>query len=104
MATEADVRDLCLALPGVSERPSWNQPAWFARTLFARIWEPGVVTLKTTEREALHAADPETFYWEIPHHLGSPDLVLVQLGRISREELADMVQESYRLAGGPGQR
>lgn len=102
MATEDDVRELSLALPGVSERPSWNQPAWFGKTLFARIWEPGVVTLKTEEREALHATDPGTFYWEIPHHLGSPNLVLVRLERISREELAEMVQKSYRLAGGPG--
>lgn len=102
MATEEDVRALCLALPGVTERPSWNQPAWFAKTLFARIWEPGVVTLKTEEREALAATDPETFYWEIPHHVRSPQLVLVRLGRISRDELAEMVEESYRIAGGPG--
>lgn len=102
MATEDDVRALCLALPGVTERPSWNQPAWFAKALFARIWEPGVVTLNTEEREALHAGDPETFYWEVPHHLGAPSLVLVRLDRISRDELAEMVQESYRIAGGPG--
>ena len=50
MASEADVRRLCLALPGVTERVSWNQPAWFARTLMARIWEPDVLTVKTSER------------------------------------------------------
>lgn len=27
MATEADVRRLCLARPGVTERISWGQPA-----------------------------------------------------------------------------
>ena len=31
MATEDDVRRICLALPGVTERSSWNQPAWFAK-------------------------------------------------------------------------
>ncbi|GAB3278052.1 hypothetical protein GCM10027449_18010 [Sinomonas notoginsengisoli] len=102
MATEDDVRQLCLTLPGVTERPSWNQPAWFAKTLFARIWEPGVVTLKTEEREALAATDRETFYWEIPHHLNSPQIVLVRLERISRGELGEMIQESYRIAGGSG--
>ena len=45
MATEDDVRRLCLALPGVSERLSWSQPAWFAKTLMARMWEDGVVTV-----------------------------------------------------------
>ncbi len=47
MATEDDVRRICLALPGVTERVSWGQPAWFARTLMARIWEDGVLTVKT---------------------------------------------------------
>jgi hypothetical protein len=37
MATEDDVRRICLAMPGVTERPSWDKPAWFARTLMARI-------------------------------------------------------------------
>ena len=100
MATEDDVRELCLALPGATERPSWGQPAWFGRTLFARIWEPGVVTLKTDEREALAGTDPETFYWT-PHHERSPLLVLVRLARIERDELAEMIGESYRIAGGP---
>ncbi|WP_077488973.1 MmcQ/YjbR family DNA-binding protein [Sinomonas mesophila] len=100
MATEEDVRELCLALPGVTEGPSWGQPAWFGRTLFARIWEPGVVTLKTEEREALAGTDPETFWWT-PHHERSPLLVLVRLERIARDELAEMVGESYRIAGGP---
>ena len=39
MPTEDDVRQACLSLPGVVERASWGQPAWFARTLMARIWE-----------------------------------------------------------------
>ncbi|MDI3213181.1 hypothetical protein [Arthrobacter sp. AL12] len=43
MATEADVRRAALALPGVVERPSWGNPAWFAATLMARIWEEGVL-------------------------------------------------------------
>ena len=32
MANEPDVRRICLALPGVTERSSWGQPAWFAKT------------------------------------------------------------------------
>ena len=98
MATEDDVRRICLALPGVTERPSWDQPAWFARTLMARIWEPGVVTVKTREREALAGTDPQTYFWT-PHHDRSPQLVLVRLDRIDTAELTELLQESYRLAG-----
>lgn len=81
MATEDDVRKAALALPGVTERPSWGQPAWFAKTLMARIWEPGVLTVKTEEREALAGTEPETYSWT-PHHERSPQLVLVRLDRI----------------------
>ena len=99
MAGEEDVRRICLALPGVTERPSWNQPAWFARTLMARIWEDGVLTVKTEEREALAGTDPGTYFWT-PHHERSPQLVLVRLDRIDVQELAELLEESYLLAGG----
>ena len=99
MATEADVHRIALAMPGVTERLSWGQPAWFARTLMARIWEPGVLTAKTDEREALAGTEPETFFWT-PHHERSPQLVLVRLDRIDGKLLAELLQDSYRLAGG----
>jgi hypothetical protein len=100
MATEDDVRRICLAMPGVIERPSWDQPAWFARTLMARIWEPGVVTVKTREREALAGTDPQTYFWT-PHHDRSPQLVLVRLDRIEANELSELLEESYAIAGAP---
>ncbi|MBT2535526.1 MmcQ/YjbR family DNA-binding protein [Arthrobacter sp. ISL-69] len=99
MAGEQDVRRVCLALPGVTERPSWNRPAWFARTLMARIWEDGVLTVKTGEREALAGTDPATYFWT-PHHERSPQLVLVRLDRIDVQELGELLEESYLLAGG----
>jgi hypothetical protein len=99
MATEDDVRNAALALPGVTERLSWGQPAWFAKSLLARIWEPGVLTVKTGEREALAGTDPETYFWT-PHHERSPQLVLVRLDRIDGKLLAELLEDSYRLAGG----
>ncbi|WP_079549853.1 MmcQ/YjbR family DNA-binding protein [Arthrobacter sp. 49Tsu3.1M3] len=99
MATEEDVRQICRGLPGVSERTSWGQPAWFGKTLMARIWEVGVLTVKTEEREALAGTSPGTYYWT-PHHERSPELVLVRLERIDVEELDELLRESYRLAGG----
>ena len=99
MVTEADVRRSALALPGVTERLSWGQPAWFAKTLLARIWEPGVLTVKTEEREALAGTEPEIFFWT-PHHERSPQLVLVRLERIDGTLLKELLEDSYRLAGG----
>ncbi|NJC22678.1 hypothetical protein BJ994_001754 [Arthrobacter pigmenti] len=99
MATEADARRICLSLPRVVERPSWGQPAWFAKTLMARIWEPGVLTVKTDEREALSGTDPETFFWT-PHHERSPQLVLIRLERVDVEELGELLEDSFLHAGG----
>lgn len=100
MPTEDDVRRVCLSLPGVTERLSWSRPAWFARTLMARIWEDGVVTVKSGERDVLAGSDPDTFFWT-PHHDRSPLLVLVRLDRVGEDELEELLAESYRLSGGP---
>lgn len=97
MATEDDVRRRCLAMPEVSERMSWGQPAWFARTLMARMWEDGVLTVKTDERDVLAGDDPDTYFWT-PHHDRSPRLVLVRLDRITNDELDELLQESHRIA------
>jgi hypothetical protein len=98
MATEDDVRRMCLSMPGVIERSSWGQPAWFARTLMARIWEPGILTVKTNERDALAGSHPGIFFWT-PHHERSPRLVLVRLDLVDSDELVELLQESYRIAG-----
>lgn len=99
MATEADVRRICRTLPGVVERPSWGQPAWFAKTLMARIWEPEVLTVKTAERDALVGTDPQTYFWT-PHHDRSAQLVLVRMERIDVQELRELLEDSFLLAGG----
>ncbi|RJT80006.1 MmcQ/YjbR family DNA-binding protein [Arthrobacter cheniae] len=97
MVGEDDVRSLCLALPGASERLSWNRPAWFARTLFARMWDDTVLTVKTDERDALLATQPGAFFVH-PHHEEYRTLVLVRLGRVDAAELAELIEESYRIA------
>jgi hypothetical protein len=100
VASEDDVRRTCLSLPGVTERLSWGQPAWFARTLMARMWDDGVVAVKTHERDALAGTDPDTYFWT-PHHDRSTSLVLVRLANVAGEELSELLEESYRIAGGP---
>ncbi len=103
MVTEDDVRRLCLAHPEVTERPSWGQPTWFRGVgkkakLFARMWEDGVLTVKTEARDVLAGAQPETYYWT-PHHERFPMLVLVRLDRVDLSEVEELVEDSYRLAG-----
>ena len=98
MATEDDVRRICLSLPAVTERLSWGRPAWFARSLMARMWEDDVLTVKSHERDVLAAAEPDTFYWT-PHHDRSPLLVLVRLARVAPDELDELLRESHRIAG-----
>ncbi len=100
MVTEDDVRRLCLAMPGVSERTSWDRPAWFARTLMARMWEDAVVTVKTDERDALAGTAPQTYFWT-PHHDRSLRLVLVRLDHVDAGELRELLAESYRIADAP---
>ena len=100
VSTENDVRRICLSMRGVTERTSWGQPAWFARTLMARIWEPGVVTVKTRERQALAGTAPQTYFWT-PHHERSPTLVLVRLHAVGIQELTELLEDSCRIAGPP---
>lgn len=72
-------------------------------TLMARIWEDGVLTVKTVEREALATMEPGTYFWT-PHHARSPLLLLVRLERIGVAELEELLLESFGLAGGTGHR
>ena len=99
MASEEDVRAVCLAFPDVIERLSWDRPAWFARSLMARMWDDDVVTVKTEERQALAASAPGTYFWT-PHHDRSPLLLLVRLDRVDHDELVELLAESHRIAAG----
>lgn len=65
----------------------------------ARMWEPGVLTVKTEEREALAGTAPDTYFWT-PHHDRSPQLVLIRLERIDDDELSELLEDSFLLAGG----
>ncbi len=103
MAGEEDVRTACLAYADVTERLSWDRPAWFARSLMARMWDDDVVTVKTQERQALAASAPDTYFWT-PHHDRSPLLILVRLDRVAEDELMELLEESHRIAAYGGRR
>jgi hypothetical protein len=101
VTTEADVRELALALPGTVEKPSYGMPGFRVRDrLFVRIREEGVLVLwceSLEEKEFLIEGDPEKFF-TTPHYDGYPH-VLVHLEAVDREELAELLAESFRIRG-----
>jgi hypothetical protein len=60
------------------------------------MWDDGVLTVKTTERDALAAEDPDA-YFGTAHHDRSPLLLLVRLDRIDAQTLQELLVESHRL-------
>ncbi len=98
MATEADVRELALAIPGAIEKTSYGTPGFRVNgRLFARIREAGVLVIwaESEEQKAfLIEGEPEKFF-TIPHYDGHPH-VLVRLTAVDREELSELFAESAR--------
>lgn len=91
-----DVRRIALSLPEVSERRSWEQPAWFHRRLVARMWDDDRLTVRVEddgERIALATGEPEIFS-TTDHHAGS-SLVLVRLAAIEEPMLTDLLTQSW---------
>ena len=98
MADIETVRRLSLALPEAEEGTSYGTLSWKVRgKSFARIKEDGetlVVMVDPGEKEMLMAAEPEIFF-ETPHYHGYP-AVLVRLAAIPEDELAEVLEDSWR--------
>ncbi len=98
MVTEDDVRRLALSLPATTEKPSYGTPGFRVKDrLFARMREEGDVLVVWCggEKQALIAAEPDKFF-TTPHYDGHP-MVLVRLGAVDRAELAELLEDSWRL-------
>jgi len=100
MADAASYRGLLLALPEVEEGTGYGRPAWRVRGKFvAGLWEDGetaVVKVDKGEKQMLMAAEPEIFF-ETPHYEGW-GYVLVRLPVITEDELAEVVEDAWRLS------
>jgi hypothetical protein len=99
MVSEDEVRTAALSLPETNEKSSYGMPGFRVRTKgFARLHEqPGVLMLwcaDLSEKEALIASDPKTFF-TTPHYDGYSS-VLVRLARIDSEELLDLLTAAWR--------
>ena len=103
----ARLREICLALPETSERPSHGAPSFFIREkrCFATVVDDhhgdGIfglwVAAPTGNQEMLVAADPERFFR--PPYVGHRGWLGVRLdrGEVDRDELAG--EPSARRAG-----
>ena len=112
MASWEDVRRIALALPETSEQPSRDLATWRVRDK-AFVWERplrradfralgnrapdgpilGARVEHLVAKEALLADDPDVFF-TTPHFDGYP-AVLVQLDRITVEDLEEVIVEAW---------
>ncbi len=112
MSNWDDVREIALGLPDTSERPSRGHAFWRVRDK-GFVWERplgqtdlralgdaapdgpilGVRVENLGIKEALISGNPEVFF-TIPHFDGY-SAVLVQLDRIGREELREVIVEAW---------
>jgi hypothetical protein len=100
MVDIATLRRLALALPDVEEGTAYGTPAWRVRKkLFARLREDQetvAVRVERSERELLTGAEPAVFF--ITDHYRAYAWVLVRLAAIPEDELAEVLEESWRRA------
>jgi len=97
MATWETLRELASALPEVQHSTSYGTPACKVRgKVFARLLEDDErVAIFTREREALLAADPETF--TVPAHYVNYPMVVLNLSTVDEGELGELLVESWRI-------
>jgi hypothetical protein len=101
------VRDICLALPEVTERPSHGAPTWFVRDkrAFVTLWAGGhhdhefphlwCAGLPGAQQE-LAASEPGTFFR--PPYVGGRGWIGVRLDRdLDWAEITELCQDAYRV-------
>lgn len=102
MSSEAELRRVALALPEAVEVETWGHPTFRVRTKMFATCGTGdhgrpTATMKAPpgEQQALVASDPDTFF--VPAYVGTKGWIGVRLDRVDTGELAELVEESYRM-------
>jgi hypothetical protein len=96
-----DLVTFAVTLPEVTESTSYGTPALkVAGTLMGRLRTDaeGALALKcsTADKESL-VAGPDPAFFTTPHYDGH-DYVLVDLDRVDRDELFELVDEAWHIA------
>jgi hypothetical protein len=107
----ARLRDICQALPEVTERPSHGAPTWYVRgkKSFATLWADGhhadhfphlwCAGLPGAQ-EALTGSDPGRFFR--PPYVGGRGWIGVRLdGAVDWAEVAELCADAYRAVAPP---
>jgi hypothetical protein len=93
------VRELAQKLPAAEESTSYGTPAFKVRgKLFVRLHQDGdsvVVAIDPAERAMRLEADPRAFH--ITDHYVAYPWLLVRLSAVRRDDLADLLEEAWRL-------
>ena len=100
MADADTARRLADALPGVEEGTSYGTPSWKVRgKFFGRLRDDDTVLVAKVEKgekRLLMEAEPDVFF-ETKHYQGY-GYMLVRLAKLDDDELAEVVEDAWRLA------
>jgi len=100
------LREICAALPGVTERPSHGAPTWFAgdKKSFVTLWASGHheddfphlwCAAPPGAQASLVAESPGRFFR--PPYVGGRGWIGVRLdGKIDWAEIAELCEDAYR--------
>jgi hypothetical protein len=105
MATEDDVREIALSLPGTSEEQWYQTPGYkVAGKGFLRLRteaEGGLVVFVADlgEKEALLGSKSDAFF-TTSHYDGYP-VVLINLDKIDHDELRELITDSWLIKAPP---
>jgi hypothetical protein len=100
----AAVREICLALPETSERPSHGEPTFFiqGKRSFATVWDSHhgdgrfalICAAPVGMQAALVEADPDRFF--VPPYFGHRGWIGVRLDHgVNRDEIAGIIEDAY---------
>jgi len=97
--TRDEFRRAALAFPEAAEQETWGHPTFRVRDrMFMAMAADGTtVSVKATReaQAALVGSEPETF--SIPAYVGRHGWVGVVLARVDPEELAELVEDAWRM-------
>jgi len=98
MATEEDLRRICLSLPGVVE-PEGPLPVFWARPKKGFAWirtKPDALCVwcPNVDIKRQYMAEQPDKFWQTPHYEGHP-VMLVHLERVTVDELEQLCTDAW---------